>query len=301
MRITFLFLTAILLSCFTLGADIHANAGEYGYQFLDISTNPVALALAGRGISAGANLASFVRQPASAVLESHRSLGVSHSLWLGDTKYNNLHYSYSTRKAHFGIAMRGLDYGQVEIRDDNGVFLGYYSPLNMDLMGNYALRITPSIYAGLNAGVAYEKLNTDSSLGFHGDLGMTWLPPINKTSFSLALRNLGASSKMNEEQTLFAPSLEMDLSKQFAFDSNSLRVELSGIKAVDENWKAAANAEFTLYDLVMLRVGYKLNYDAEDISGGLGFRWKNIGIDYGWAAFSSRLSDVHSFGLSYNF
>ncbi|MBW6514522.1 MAG: PorV/PorQ family protein [Candidatus Syntrophosphaera sp.] len=301
MKTTLLTLNLLLLALMPLSAGIHPNAGEYGYQFLDISTNPVALALAGRGIHAGTELASFVRQPASSALESHRSLGVSHSLWLADTKYNNLYYSYSDRRSHLGLALRQLDYGELEIRDDNGYLIGQYSPLNMDLMGNYALRLTPAVYAGLNAGVAYEKLNTDSSLGLHGDLGLTWLPPVRNTRFSLAWRNLGLSSKMNEEATLFAPSLELDLSKQFLFDSNSLIVELSGIKAVDENWKAAASAQFALYDMVLLRVGYKYNHDAEDLSAGLGFRWRNIGIDYGWASFSSRLSDVHSFGLSYNF
>lgn len=282
-------------------ADIHDNAGEYGYQFLDISTNPVALSLAGRGIHAGAGLASFVRQPASAVIDAHRSLGVSHSPWLEDTRFNNLYYSYSNRRSHLGLALRNLDYGELEIRDDAGNLIGHYSPLNVDLMGNYALRITPSIHAGLNAGVAYEKLNTDSSVGLHGDLGLTWLPPLRDTRFSLAVRNLGFSSAMNEERTLFAPSLEMDLSKEYDFESTSLLVELSGIKAVDENWKAAATTQITLYDIVMLRAGYKLNYDAEDLSAGLGFRWKDFQVDYGWAAFSSRLNDVHSFGISYHF
>ncbi len=301
MRISLILVTAILLSCATLIADINDNAGEYGYQFLDISTNPVALALAGRGIHSGSELASFVRQPASAVLESHRSLGISHTAWLDDTKFNNLFYSYSTRKSHFGLALRNLDYGELEIRDDNGFLIGYYSPLNLDLMGNYAFRISPSLYGGLNAGVAYEKLNTDSSVGLHGDLGITWLPPFTNANLSVAVRNLGLSSAMNDEQTAFAPSLEMDLSKELIFDDTSVNLEISGIKAVDENWKGAVNTQITLYDIVMLRAGYKINYDAENVSAGLGLRWKNFGVDYGWAAFSSRLNDIHSFGLSYNF
>ena len=301
MKSTSFALLAALMGIMTLTAGIHDNAGQYGYQFLDISTNPVALALAGRGIQGGADQASYLRQPASGLLESHRSLGVSHSLWLADTKFNNLNYSYSNRKYHFGLALRNLDYGILEIRDDNGYLIGEYSPLNMDLTANYALRVTPSIYAGLNAGVAYEKLNTDSSLGLHGDLGFTWLPPVQNTMFSLAARNLGLSSAMNEDRTLFAPSLELDLCKAWDFGNTDLSLEVSGIKAIDENWKAAASTEISLYDLVHLRLGYKLNYDAENLSAGLGIRWRKIGVDYGWAAYSSRLNDVHAFGLSYFF
>ncbi len=301
MKTILITLLATLSGILTLTAEIHENAGQYGYQFLDISTNPVSLALAGRGIYSGGQLASFLRQPASAVQESHRSLGVSHSLWLADTNFTNLSYSYSNRRYHFGLALRSLDYGELEIRDDNGYLIGYYSPLNMDLTANYALRVTPSLYGGLNAGVAYEKLNTDSSLGLHGDLGLSWLPPLERTMFSLAMRNLGLSTHMNEESTRFAPSLELDLSKGWELDSIALSVEASGIKAVDEQWKAALNAQCELYDLVSLRLGYKFNYDAEDLSAGLGLRWKNLAIDYGWAAYSSRLNDVHSFGVSYHF
>ncbi len=284
-----------------LSAGIHPNAGQYGYQFLDIGSNPVSLALAGRAIGSGADLSSFLRQPAASALNSHKALGASHQLWLEDTTFNNLCYSYSDRKTHFGMALRTLDYGSLEIRDDNGELIGHYSPLNVDLLSNYAFRVTPSLYAGINAGVAYEKLNTASSYGLHTDLGITWLTPVKDTQFNLAVRNLGISSAMNEARTLFPISVEMDLSKKINFGENSLEVELSGIKAIDENWKGAVSAEFNLYGLALLRAGYKINHDAEDLSAGLGIRWKSLGIDYGWASFSSHLNDVHSFGLSYYF
>ena len=298
-----LLLTIVLaLAAFSaLPAGIHGHAGEYGYQFLDVSSNPVALGLAGRGIGSGSDLAAFLRQPAASALSSHRALGASHMLWLEDTAANNLYYSVSDRRTHFGLALRTLDYGVLEIRDENGELLGSYSPLNVDLLGNYALRVSPSLYAGINAGIAYEKLNTDSSYGLHTDLGITWLTPVQDSRFNLAVRNLGFSSAMNEERTLFPVSLEMDLSKKFELGENSIEVELSGIKSIDENWKGALSAEFNLHGLALLRAGYKINHDAEDLTAGLGLRWKSLGIDYGWATFSSQLSDVHSLGLSYHF
>ncbi len=301
MKDILLIIVLVLAALSALPAGIHDNLGAYGYQFLDVSSNPVALGLAGRGIGSGSDLAAFLRQPSASALSSHRALGASHMLWLEDTAANNLYYSFSDRKAHFGVALRTLDYGVLEIRDDNGVLIGSYSPLNVDLLGNYALRVSPSLYAGINAGIAYEKLNTDSSYGLHTDLGVTWLTPVKDTQFNLAVRNLGFSSAMNEERTLFPLSLEMDLSRKFKLGENSIEVELSGIKAIDENWKGAVSAEFSLYGLALLRAGYKINHDAEDLTAGLGLRWKRLGIDYGWASFSSQLSDVHSFGLSYYF
>jgi len=301
MKTASLIIMLSLLGSLALTAGIHDNAGEYGYQFLNISNNPISLALAGRGIHRGAELSSFMYQPAVGAVESHRSLGISHTAWLDDTKFNNVYYSYSNRISHFGLALRNLDYGSLENRDDNGFLIGYYSPLNLSLMGNYARRITPSIYAGANLGVVYEKLNTDSSVGVHSDWGLTLLPPLRDSKLSVAVRNLGLSSRMNEESTKLPLSFEADLSKGFDFENKSLTVEISGIKAIDDHWKATISTELELYGLVCLRGGYKLFYDAEDLTAGVGIRWQRFAIDYGWAAFNSRLNDIHSLGISYHF
>ncbi|OQB06897.1 MAG: hypothetical protein BWY18_00628 [Candidatus Cloacimonetes bacterium ADurb.Bin211] len=302
MRKTALILSIVMLFSVFLNADIHHNAGKYGYQFLDISTNPISLSLAGRGISSSSQLSSFLRQPASSTIEAHRSIGASHIIWLADTSCDNLYYSWSNRKSHFGLAFRSLNYGELEIRDDNGMLIGHYSPLDIDLLGNYAMRLAPSLYAGVNVGIAYEKLDTDSSLGLHSDLGVAWLPPIAGTQCDLTIRNLGISSEMDEESTLFAPSLEMDLSKKINYQNTDITFELSGMKAVDENWKAAISSEIALFQrLLALRVGYKINYDAENLTAGLGLNWKNLSVDYGWASFSDHLNNVHSFGISYHF
>ena len=302
MRKTALILSLIMLFSVFLNADIHHNAGKYGYQFLDISTNPISLSLAGRGISSSSQLSSFLRQPASSTIEAHRSIGASHIIWLADTSCDNLYYSWSNHKSHFGLAFRSLNYGELEIRDDNGMLIGHYSPLDIDLLGNYAMRLAPSLYAGVNVGIAYEKLDTDSSLGLHSDLGVAWLPPIAGTQCDLTIRNLGISSEMDEESTLFAPSLEMDLSKKINYQNTDITFELSGMKAVDENWKAAISSEIALFQrLLALRVGYKINYDAENLTAGLGLNWKNLSVDYGWASFSDHLNNVHSFGISYHF
>jgi hypothetical protein len=294
-------LIMILGAAIGLGASIHDNAGEYGYQFLNLPANPVALALAGRGIHGGQDLASFLSQPASGALESHRSLGASHTAWLEDTKFNNVYYSYSNRRTHFGLVLRNLDYGEIENRDDAGNLIGYYTPLNLSLTVNYAARINPSLYLGLNAGAVYEKLNTDSSVGFHTDLGLSYLPPVSNTVLSLAVRNLGLSSAMNEEATKLPLSFEADLSKSFDLNNKALTLEASLVKAIDDNFKGCFSAELRMFGLLALRGGYKLNYDEENISAGLGLRWQHFAVDYGYSPFGSRLSDVHSLGLSYHF
>ncbi|MDP2172239.1 MAG: PorV/PorQ family protein [Candidatus Cloacimonadaceae bacterium] len=296
-----LILILSLLFGSALCAQTHENTGLYGYKFLNISTNPLSLALGGRGIHAGGNLAAFINQPASAAIESHRSAGISHTAWLDDIKYNNVFYSQSDRLTHFGLALRNLDYGEIENRDVTGNLIGYYSPLDISLMASYAYRMGPATYFGLNGGVMYQKLNTASSYGVHADLGMTLLPPVRDSRLSFSFRNLGTSSKMEDVETRMPITFETDLSKAYTFESGKLILEASAVKPIDADWKGIFSSELEIYEMIALRGAYKLNHSAENFSTGIGIKLLGLQIDYAWAPFTKGLNDVHAFGVSYNF
>ncbi len=285
----------------TLMADVHSEAGKYGYQFLNIPLSPVSMALAGRGIHYDSNHTSWLWQPASAVVDRDKSLSASHSTWIGDTAYSSLVYSYSSRSSHFGLGLINLSYGEIEKRDETGLLIGHYNPQDTNIRGNYALRINPSFYVGANLGVIYEKLDTASSLALCGDLGSTWLTPVADSRVSFAVRNLGISNKTDERREKLPLSMDLDLYKGLALGEQQLALEASLVKAVDEDMRIALSTELKLMQRLYLRAGYKFNTDAESFSAGLGLELFRIAIDYGYVPFSEGLSDVHSFGLSYHF
>lgn len=291
---------ALLISG-SLFAQIQDNAGEYGFKFLHIPVSPASLALAGRAPDAVSNPAAFAIQPALNTVERQRSLGVSHSKWLADTDFTNVCYSYSTRRNHFGMLLRHLSYGEIEKRDDAGNIIGTYNPLDMGLMLNYSLRLSPSQYLGVNAGFVYEKLASASSVGFSTDLGYTWLPPLQDTKLSVAVRNLGLSSKMNDEAIDLPIIAELDLNRGFDFESYDVVVGGSLSKALDEPLKGTLHTEVHMWDSLILRAGYRINYSGEALSAGLGFRFQKFGVDYGWADSVGDLNSIHALGLSYHF
>ncbi|HAN40915.1 MAG TPA: hypothetical protein DCQ12_03215 [Candidatus Cloacimonas sp.] len=290
-------LISVALSCFAL----HPEAGKYSYQFLNVHSDPAMIAMGGRGVHALMDKSAFSLQPAIGAVKAHQNLGVSYMSWLDDSAYNQIYYSSSDRISHFGITLRNLDYGKVESRDETGMFLGYYHPLDLSVMCNYAHRITPSIFAGANLGVLYEKLATASSLGAHADLGLTLLPPIENSSLSMTVRNLGAATKVNEERGLLPLSFETDLGKYWEWENATFGMEVAAVKAVDEYLKFSVASQISIWDKLYLRGAYKIKQDPKSLSAGIGFRLRNIDIDYAWAANSSGLNDVHSFGLKWNF
>lgn len=295
-------LSLALLSLGLLFAiDVHENAGSYGFKFLQNPTNPVSMALAGRGSNSLSNPSGFVNQPATQVHYAHSVLSASRAHWFAETYFTNVSYSHADRSKHFGLILRSMDYGDLEKRDESGELIGSYSPIDLNLMANYALRLNPSSYFGINAGLIYEKLNTASSYGVNGDLGYTWLPPLKDSRISISLRNMGISSKMNKERIDLPLTLEAELSKDIRLGENCLSLGTFAIKAADEDTKGGVYSEFTLYDIISLRAGYKFNYAAEDLSAGVGINVKGIGVDYAWASYQNQLDDVHYFGISYKF
>lgn len=300
MKIFILTICLVLTIGFAM-AEINENAGQYGYKFLNVAYGPISIGMAGRGVHSPSNPYAFILQPAAACENDMRSIGVSHSPWLVDTSANAISYSFARRSNHFGIVIRNLDYGDIENRDDTGYLIGHYNPLDVDVMANYAHRINPSIYVGMNLGTLYQKLNTATSLGLHTDLGLSYIPPVSGSKLSLAVRNLGISSKTNHQTVRFPTTIEADVSKEIKFGEQRLDLCAGVIKAIDENLKGSISAELTLANILSLRSGYKLNYAAESVSAGFGIIYRRVTLDYGYAAFSSDLTDVHSIGLGYQF
>ncbi len=300
-KITLILALLILGSGLCYADYIADNAGEYGYKFLNIPVNPVSLALAGRTGNPAMNPAAFVLQPALSTLERGRAIGVSHNKWIGDTDFTNLYYSYSDRNTAFGLILGNLNYGDIDKYDEYGNVLGTYSPRDMNLAVNFGRRLSPSNYVGMNLGVMYEELSTASGIGVHADLGYTWLPPFLNTALSVSVRNLGLSSKMNDSTVKLAPAFELDLSKGYRMEQTDVRLAVSATRSIDEQLKGTFSTEIGLFDMLYLRMGYKVNYSDQDMSAGLGIKYDRFSVDYGWAPFNNHLGDVHTLGLSYNF
>lgn len=280
---------------------INGNAGEYGFQFLQISADPIAAALAGNGIYGTNYAGAFLHNPAANLTDERHSVSINHTLWLQDSNYTQILYSNGNRKSHFGLAGRVLDEGEIDALDDTATLIGNYHPLDANLLVNFAYRLFPDHLLGINAGLLYEKLDTASSYGLNADLGYVFLTPITNAIFFASLKNIGFTSKMDEESIKLPLTWETGLGYSYAFKDCNLFAQAALNKAQDTDVRGNFAAEVALHQMLKLRVGYKQNYDEEGLTAGFGISLKNIDVDYGWTAFSDRLNDTHTFGITYNF
>jgi hypothetical protein len=290
----------LLLVTITLSAQ-NTDTREYGFKFLQIPVNPVASGLGGTGIYASNYSGAFTLNPAANLMDERFSLSLQHCIWLVDTSCSQIVYSNGNRNKHFGLVTRILDYGQLEKRDDTGALIGNYNPLDANIMVNFAYRVMPDHMLGVNAGLLYEKIDTASSYGLSSDFGYLFLPPITNTTFFASLRNVGVTSKMENESIKLPVTFETGLSYTLPKEGYSVSGQFAINKARGSDLRYTVAAELALWQTLMLRAGYKGNYDEEGLTAGLGINWHNVGIDYGWTSFSERLNDTHSFGVTYNF
>lgn len=282
-------------------AGVHDNAGEYGYKFLQIPVNPVSMAMAGRGIHSPSNTSSWIMQPASSCQENLKSASAAHSTWIGDTGFSSAWYNNSSRSSSTGLMIRNLSYGEIEKRDETGFLIGSYNPVDIAVTGNHARRLSPWLYAGMNLGVIYQKLDTASSLALASDLGLTLLPPLKDSAISFAVQNLGIANKTDAEAAELPLSFDLAIHKGIELGRQRLSLEAGLAKSSDEDLQAAFSGELSLLERMHLRGGYKLEHDSQSFSAGVGFELSRFVLDYGFAAFDEGLKDVHSFGLRYNF
>jgi len=280
---------------------IPSNAREYGFQFLQIPVSPVASALAGNGIYATNYPGAFVLNPAANLMDESFSLSLNHTIWLVDTNYSQIVYSKGNRNKHFGLAARVLDYGQIDTRDDTSAIIGNYHPLDANLLTNFAYRIMPDHMIGVNIGILYEKLETASSYGVNADLGYMYLPPVANSVLFASVKNLGYTSKMENENIKLPLTCEAGIGYTIPSEVFVLSSQAAFNKAVDTDAHVTISSELALWKMLAIRLGYKFNYSDENLTAGIGINWLDISVNYGWASWSDRLNDTHSFGITYNF
>ncbi len=293
---------ALLLLIPLFAAKVDGKSGEYGFQMLKIPTSAAVAGTGGTGAFFTNDVFATKAHPTAGVVNRIGGISLVSNQWLFDTQMTNLGVNNSNGKTSIGLTLRYLDYGDFENRDDQAVQTGEYHPMDLDIMANYGFRLHPNHYAGVNVNLLYEKINTASSYGVATDIGYTWLTPLKGMKTYFTVKNIGVTSEMESESIKLPIGYELGLAKDFDFSSFLLQGDVRFQKYEDDdNMKANIGLAATLLEILKLRAGYKVNYDIEDISAGIGVHWKNFGVDYTWLPIKEEIGDVHMIGLTYDF
>ena len=297
---TLIILALLLVANSLLLADIDKNAGKYGFQFLKIPVSPELSAMANTGEILHSSPLNIKHHPAAFAWNRGASVAFSQTSWLVDTHLYNLAWRNIAFNKAFGLALTYMDHGKFDKRTENGTLIGHYYPLDINVAANYAMKVSPDMHAGINVHLIYEKIDSSSALAFSSDLGFVYLTPFRNTSIDAVVKNIGKSTKMDEERIDLPVIAELGFTT--GLDVNELIKLFPSGKLVymkdHDDILPAVGVSAEIFEMLFIRAGYKFNYNEEDFSAGFGIHYKNIKIDY---SFMNNLDSIHSFGIGWNF
>ena len=216
----------------------------------------------------------------------------------------------------------GLGYERIgsDLMSENGAFLSLSyqlsSSLNVGLNGKYLFWSVGSIPDDPVAGA--DPLS-DSSAGAVGlDLGVLWDSPIQGARVGLLVKNLNqpnvaSGTVRNADQSVDAEAgdLPMDLHLGLAYQVSptallSVQWVARDLNGDEVDNKVVVGGETQLGPGLMVRAGGSRIFEDDatgDLNAGLGYRWGELGFDYGYhiPLDLTETNGAHRFSFGYQF
>ncbi len=300
------YIPIVLILLINISVNINANQSqskaEYGWQMLTIPPNTSISSMAGTGASISPEASSFISHPTAGLLSQSHSISVSQTNWHFDTIFNSIAINLPRGSRSLGFALRSLDYGKFDTRDISGRIIGEFHPLDLNIIGNAAFRVSPNYYFGFNLFVLYQKIESSSSLGWATDLGITYLTPVTGLDIHAAIKHLGATTSVKQE------SIKLPLTPEISFGyrlPDRLDIVYCEFKILshpdDDDLKFVTGINTDITEHFSINFGHRINYDSHNYSAGMGLNVRNLIFNYSFLPFKHNSDDAHSFSISYLF
>jgi hypothetical protein len=265
--------------------------------------------------------------PAGTAFVDGLALAFNHSQWLADINYQSGVLSYNTRKyGTFSLDYIAVNYGTFERTIvDAHAWEGYQS-LGTFNVGEYAVgigyatQITDRFFIGGQAKYAYQKLGTSKIWEYAGsdfeaeedvnnetdvvayDFGTYYNSGFKNLCIGMAVQNFA-----NKPIPLnFRFGLAMDVNQVFfpSVEKNRWTITYDVMHPRDYAERMQFGLEYQYMSLFTIRGGYKINYDEQGFSGGIGLNLNHhdvgLKLDYAFTDFGI-FGIIHRFSVEFGF
>lgn len=295
-----LFLTVVLLPGTLLA---QSKVGTAGMQFLEIATT-ARVAGMGEAFVAVADDASSLRyNSAGLAWLAGREALFSHTDYPADIKleYAGVVAPLSPVLGVVGFAATALTMDDMYITtpiDSDVTGTGrHFTCGDVALQLSYARMLTDRFSAGLSLRYIQEDLEDETASGIGADIGTLYDTHWNTVKVGMNISNFGPDMKFIEESFPQPLNFTVGVSVEPLSDEmHRLILAFEGSHPNDNEERAAVGGEYTIYQMLSLRGGYKINHDAETWSAGVGVQVPlgvmRVKVDYSYTDFG-KLTDIH--------
>lgn len=317
-KILFLLTIALLITFCLSIHDLKAKnkkIAQTGFQFLSVTTDARAAAMAGAVTSAEMSSSSLFYNPACmANMTQFLDISISNNKWIADINHNTFSFALNPKSGRYGVigvSIQSVDYGEVMgTRIDKSEQKGYIdtgnlSPSALAVGVGYAKALTDRFSVG--GQVKWVRQNLDQSVVPASDTTTTSqnydLSPIAfdfgtlfKTGFkSLALgmsvRNFSKEIKYEQEgfqlPLVFTMGISMNLMDFFEYQSfeQSLFLTIDATHFRSHPEQLLIGLDYKVMNFLSLRGGFAANNDEDGFTFGFGISQFGLMLDYAYAPF----------------
>lgn len=287
----------LILSGYSLAID--SGVGTTGANFLKIPVAARQSAMAGAFVAVGDDVNTVNYNPAGLSRVAMNELTATHVEYLADMKYDYVGYVLPLAVSRVGFSASSL-HSKMEEADTLSLRLGDIILSNKTYTLTVARSFNNSVYWGVNLKAIGTRSGVYSAWAYAADLGLLYSPAsIENLNFGLAIQNIGTPLKMIDQKDALPLNYKIGVAKKLPDSKLLFAVELS--KASDNSSKVSTGMEFAPLGFMVLRGGYRVGYDLDTYTAGVGFIFKPKGfdefqIDYAYNPMGD-LGNTHRFTL----
>lgn len=311
MRIMKSFFLLIIIPLIATGqfTDDFKKVGSTGFAFLEIPASARLAAMGEAGITLhdlGAE-GMFVNPGLLGFSSKRHSIYFSVADWLVDTQHQSLAYALSMENLGvIGINVVYLDMGSMQgTRFADPENPGSYILTDMfsaDAFAaglTYARRMTDQFSFGGTVKYVQERIYEYSADNIVYDVGIVYFTGFRSLRVGGSVQNFGVETAFIGDNFKMPITFRLGLAMEAlgSYDSpNRLTVVAENVHPSNNDVRYHFGVEYTWMDMFMVRGGYKLNYDEESFTGGLGLTYTGVTLDISYTEFG-RLGSVVRFSL----
>ncbi len=316
-RLCFVLLLAAMPFSVFAGREL---VGTTGLNFLKISPMAGAAAMADAYTAVSEGSYGMYYNPAGISYILSSELQISHVSWFKEMNAQNISLitPFSpVESAKFGLSLQIFDAGLI---DETSALPSYDTPylnsgINYDsfvikkvhpysssFAAAYAMSIREFLSAGIRLKYSTENIGTLSGSSICADTGFLYKSEINGhlVGFGITLSNLGSALKIRDEGFIPPKIVDIGASDKFRAGHGELLLAAQYTIHVDYDFLYMLGAEYRVFDILFLRLGYMLG-GFNRFNAGAGVRLEQGEINYSFSDIaglgaSHRISLLYSWG-----
>lgn len=305
----YLILIGTLLSNVCITAQEFKKTGTAGFSFLQIPASARTAALGEASIAlSDINSDAVFQNPAALGFSANTHyLSTSYSPWFADIKNYALSYSYKSLYGVIGIGAIIMDYGSMPrtiVGGGQKVFekIGSFDANSMALGLSYSKKLTDKFSFGVTFKYVQEKIDVYKASNVLFDGGVIYYTGLSSLRIAMSIQNFGVDSKFINDEFKMPALLRLGAAAEVIGDMDSeyrLTLILEALHPNDADERLNIGGEFSWYNMISFRGGYKFFYDEESYSVGLGINPKlsyPINFDFAYSDYGN-LGNVTRFTI----